>query len=75
MLLADAFNGGGLADEQLSQFLTTFGRHNRPVVQLNLRGLRDGVDTTPSSLKGWVVSLHRAHKKAEVLQAPAQVVF
>ena len=36
MFLADAFNSGGLAHKQLGQFLTTFGRQNRPVAFTNV---------------------------------------
>ncbi len=36
MFLADAFNSGGLAHQQLGQFLTTFGGHNRPVAFTNV---------------------------------------
>ena len=36
MFLADAFNSGGFAHQQLGQFLTTFGGHNRPVAFTNV---------------------------------------
>ena len=75
MFLADALDSGGFAHEQLSQFLTTFRRHNRQVASHNLWRHLHCMDASPCSLKGWVASLHGAHKKARVLQAPAQVVF
>ena len=36
MFLVDAFNSGGFAHQQLGQFLTTFGGHNRPVAFTNV---------------------------------------
>ena len=75
MFLVDAFNSGGFAHQQLGQFLTTFGGHNRLWACHNLRGERHRINASPCSLKGWVASVYKPTKKARVLQAPARVVF
>ncbi len=63
MLLADALDSSGFAHQQLGEFLTTFGRHNRPVAFYKLSRCSHRIDASPCSLKGWVASVHKRIKK------------